>query len=218
MANRRFTSQFSYSFEKQPVKLMGSIIQTDAGAFATLVDNGITWTAVTMGADGNDITVALVAGGTAGAEVVTVSGTAISVQIEDGVSTRTQVETAVEASVAASALVGINVASGGTAATLLAATALASGDDTDFTSTLKGMSVSQIGTGVYQIDLEDSYKDLIGCSIMLKRAAAVDLMPQLQSVDVVTDKQIIFRMQAAATPTNMANSDQLFIELTLRNS
>jgi hypothetical protein len=218
MANRRFTSQFNYSFEKQPVKLMGSILQTDAGAFAALVDNGITWTAVTMGAAGNSITVALVAGGTAGAEVVTVSGNAISVSIESGVSTRSQVETAVEASVAASALVGINVSSGGTAATLLAATALASGDDTDFTSTLKGCSVSQIGTGVYQILLEDSYNALIGCSIQLLRAAAVDLMPQIQSVDVVTSKKIIFRMQAAATPTNMANDDQLFIELSLRNS
>jgi hypothetical protein len=219
MANRRFTSQFNYSFERMPVSLMGSIEQTDLGAFATLVNNGITWTAVTMGAAGNSITVALVAGGTAGAEVVTVTGNAISVQVESGVSTRTQVLTAVQASAAASALVGISVASGGTAATLLAATHLASGDDTDFDVVgLSSLTISQIGTGVYQIDLQDPYAALLAAQIMLQRASAVDLMAQIQSVDVVDDQQIIFRMQAAATPTNMANSDILYIRLDLRNS
>lgn len=218
MANRRFTSQFSYSFERQLVKLMGSFEQTDLGAFASLVNNGITWTAVTMGAAGNDITVALVAGGTAGAEVVSVSGSAISVQIESGVSTRTQVLTAVQASAAASALVGISVASGGTAATLLSATALAGGDDTDFDESSSVMTLSQIGTGVFQIDLPDSYAALIGCSIMLQAASAADLAAQIQSVDVVSDQQIIFRMQAGATPTNLANGDVLFISLELRNS
>jgi hypothetical protein len=218
MANRRFTSQFSYSFERQPVRLMGSFAQTDLGAFATLVNNGITWTAVTMGSAGNDITVALIAGGTAGAEVVTVSGSAISVQIESGVSTRTQVLTAVQASAAASALVGISVASGGTAATLMAATHLATGDDTDFTESSSVMTLSQIGTGVFEITLPDSYAALIGCSIMLQRASAVDLMAQIQSVDVISAKQIIFRMQAGSTPTNLANSDVLYISLELRNS
>lgn len=198
---------------------MGSFTQTDAGAFATLVDNGITWTAVTMGSAGNDITVALVAGGTAGAEVVTVTGNAISVQIESGVSTRTQVETAVEASVAASALVGINVASGGTAATLLAATNLASGDDTDFiSSSPRAFTLSQTGTGVYKLTLANTYAALLGASIMLQRASAVDLGAQIQSVDVTSAKEIVFRMQAGSTPTNMANSDVLYISLELRNS
>lgn len=219
MANRRYVSQFAYSFEKQQVELMGSYLQTDVGAFATLVSNGITWTAVTMGAAGNSITIAVVAGGTAGAEVVTVSGSAISVQIESTVSTRTQVLTAVQASAAASALVGISVASGATAASLLSATALASGDDSDFTVVGGyGMTLSQIGTGVFQLLLQDSYPALLGCDIMILRAAAVDLMSQLKSVDVVTSKKIIFRIQAAATPTNLANDDQLYIKVKLRNS
>jgi hypothetical protein len=218
MANRRFTSQFSYSFERQAVRLMGSFAQTDLGAFASLVDNGITYTAITMGSAGDSISIALVAGGTAGAEVVTVSGNSISVQIESGVSTRTQVETAIEANLAAAALVSVSVSSGGTAATLMAATPLAGGDDTDFTESSSCMSLSQIGTGVYMIQLPDSYAALIGASIMLQRSSAVDLISQIQSVDVISEKQIKIRMQAGSTPTNLANSDVLYISLELRNS
>jgi hypothetical protein len=220
MASRYYTSQFNYSFERMAVTLMGSATQTDLGAFATLVDNGITWTAVTMGAAGNSITVALVAGGTAGAEVVTVTGNAISVQIESGVSTRTQVLTAVQASAEASALVNISVASGGTAATLLAATPLATGDDTDFTIVgLSSVTLSQIGTGLFKLAIADAYANLLACSIMIQRASgAVDLVAQLATVDTSSAKAITFRTNAGATPTNLANSDVLYIRLELRNS
>lgn len=219
MANRRFTSQFSYSWERMAVRLMGSFQQTDLGAFATLVNNGITWTAVTLGSAGNDITVALVAGGTAGAEVVTVSGSAISVSIESGVSTRTQVLTAIQASAPASALVGISVASGGTAATAITATHLATGDDTDFDATTNSMDLTQTGTGIFKISIPDSYQELLGCSIMLQRASgAVDLVAQLKSSDVTDNQYIEFRMNAGSTPTNLANDDKLFISLELRNS
>lgn len=74
---------------------------------ASLAVQDITYTAVAnLGAEGNDITIAYTAGGTAGEEVVTVAGTAISVEIEDGVSTATEVLAAVEASAEAMALVG----------------------------------------------------------------------------------------------------------------
>lgn len=53
------------------------------------------------------VTITYTAGGTAGSEVVTLVGTAISVQIESGVSTATQVRTAVLASVTAAALVNV---------------------------------------------------------------------------------------------------------------
>lgn len=89
--------------------------------------DGVTSTAVAgLGAAGNSITVAYTGGATAGAEVVTVVGNAISVQIEDGVSTITQVRTAINASGAAAALVTAT----GTSATpvdVTAATALEGG-------------------------------------------------------------------------------------------
>lgn len=78
---------------------------------------GVTYTAVAnLGSSGNNITVAYTGGATAGAEVVTVVGNAISVQIEDGVSTITQVRTAVNAAAAAAALVTAT----GTSATVVA--------------------------------------------------------------------------------------------------
>jgi hypothetical protein len=89
--------------------------------------------AVTAGAAGNSITVAYIGGGTAGAEVVTVVGTAITVQIQNGVSTANQVRTAVTASVPASALVTVTVLSGGGGAqSTFGATALLYGADSLF--------------------------------------------------------------------------------------
>lgn len=80
---------------------------------ATLVKGGVTYTAVAnLGVLGNNITVTYTTGGTAGSEVVTVVGTAISVQIESTVSTITQVRTAVNLSAAAAALVTATGTSG----------------------------------------------------------------------------------------------------------
>lgn len=206
-----------YSFERMAVKLMGSFEQTDLGAFAARTTQGVTLTAVTMGAAGNSITIAFTPGATAGAEVVTVSGSAISVQIETGVSTVTQVRTAINAAAPAAALV---TATGTASATVATASALAlqNGDDTDFTATSGSMTLTQTGTGVYKITLADPYAALLGASITLQRATAVDLGAQIQAVDVTSAQTITFRMQAASTPTNMANSDVLYIELSLRNS
>lgn len=219
MASRYYTSQFSYSFERMCVSLMGNAQQTSAGAFASLVSGGITYTAVTMGSAGNSITIAIVGGGTAGSEVVSVSGSAISIQIESGVSTRNQVVAAIQASAAASALIGVSATSGGTAASLLSATALASGADTVFS--VKGLSsvtLTQIGTGLYKLAIADAYNALLNMDIMLQRATAVDLQPQIASVDVSSAKVVTFRMLAGATPTNLSNNDILYIRMDLRNS
>ena len=80
----------------------------------------ITWTAVTAGADGNDIRIKYTAGATAGAEVVTVDGTDIEVQIENNASTAAQVRAAVAAEAEAAALI---VGAGGTTEAQLVATA-----------------------------------------------------------------------------------------------
>lgn len=90
---------------------------------ATLTKGGVTYTAVAdLGQDGNAITVAYTAGGTAGAEVVTVTGNAISIQIQSGTSTITQVRTAANASAACAALV---TATGTSATVVTSATASA---------------------------------------------------------------------------------------------
>lgn len=77
----------------------------DTGAFASKVVQDITYTAVAAGTGGNAITIAYVTGGTAGSEVVTVTGNAISVSIAGGVSTAAQILAAIQASTPAKALV-----------------------------------------------------------------------------------------------------------------
>lgn len=198
---------------------MGSAEQTDVGAFASLVSQGVTYTANIMGSAGNSISIQITPGATAGAEVVSVIGNAISIQVESGVSTVTQVRTAVNAAPAAAALVTASGTSAATVATAAAAP-LVGGDDSDFdTIGLASMSLSQIGTGLYLLSLQDPYVALIGASIMIQRASGpVDLVAQIASSDVSSAQEISFRMNAGATPTNLANGDILFIRMDLRNS
>lgn len=220
MANRRFTSQFSYSWERMAVRLMGSFEQTDLGAFAARTINGITYTAVTMGAAGNSITITLVDDGTAGAETVDVSGTAITVHMDDTAvtgSTRQNIVDAIAAEPDAAALV-VATGGSGTVATASTVLPLQNGDDTDWDESSSVMTLTQTGTGLYQISLPDSYAALIGASIMLQAASAVDRTPQLITADVTDDQTITFRMQAGSTPGNLSNGDVLYISLELRNS
>jgi hypothetical protein len=93
---------------------------------ATLTKGGVTYTSVALTQGANLISVAYTAGGTAGAEVVTVVDNAISVQIESGVSTITQVRTAVNASTPAASLVTATGTSG-TAVTTAGASLLTGG-------------------------------------------------------------------------------------------
>ena len=78
------------------VAASGSIV----GSVGTL-----SFAADTAGLAGNSIEVVLVDGGTAGSETVTVVGSVITVDIETGVSTAAQIESAIEADVDADALV-----------------------------------------------------------------------------------------------------------------
>ena len=84
----------------------------DEGEFASLVQGDLTFTAIEKGVAGNSITVALVDGGTAGDEEVTVTDTDIVVSMDDGVSTAQQIADALEASEEAMALIGVAIAEG----------------------------------------------------------------------------------------------------------
>lgn len=85
---------------------------TDDSVAAELEVGDLTFKAKEKGEDGNDITIALVAGATAGSEVVTVEGTDIVIQIANETSTAQQIKDAVEASFSASDLVSVEIASG----------------------------------------------------------------------------------------------------------
>lgn len=219
MANRRF-EQFQYSLVKKLTHICGSATYDSANA-ASLVVQDLTYTADTAGEAGNDITIAYTGGGTAGSEVVSVVGSAISVQIETGVSTATQVKTAVDASGAAAALVNVSVSGTGSNAQVVAAAApLAGGDDADFnTFDIPGVaSVSASGTGLVKVTLQDKYQTLMYADCSIQKASAADLVAQIAGEDVDGDKEIDFRLLAGATPTNLLVGDVLYFDIKLRNS
>lgn len=72
-------------------------VTTYAGAAATLTEQDLTFTVNALSSDGNSVTLEYTTGGTAGSEVVSNVGLAFSVQIQSGVSTATQIKTALDA-------------------------------------------------------------------------------------------------------------------------
>lgn len=216
MANRLF-NQFLFSFTKMLTSIHGQISVVQA-VKATVTAQGMTYTADNFGAAGNAITVTLTTGGTAGAEVVTVSGTAISVKIQSGVTTQTQLKTALDASVAAAALINVSVASGGTAVAAAAAVTLTGGVDGVASTTIRGASVARTGVGEYTVTLADKYHALMCCNLNIEAATAVDLVPQIKSTDVSGAKTIVFRTLAGATATEVAAPLKVHFNAFLRNS
>lgn len=101
-----------------------------SGTSAVLIHTDLVVVAATPGSAGNLITLEYTAGGTAGSEIVTVTGNAISVLIQSGVSTAQQVANALTGSAPARALVTAFYLLGTTAQTApFAATNLSGGID-----------------------------------------------------------------------------------------
>lgn len=215
MANRLF-EQVLYSLTKRLTVLQGKLNLVQA-VKATLTAQGITYTAVAFGASGNAITVTVVGGGTAGSEVVTVDGNAITVQVEAGVSTVTQVRTAINGSTPAAALVA---ATGTSSSTVSAASAasLTGGVNGVASCTIKGASAERTGVGEYTITLDDAYAALVCANANLMASTAVDLVPQFKSEDVASGKTVVVRTLAGATATEVAAACSLHVSLFLRNS
>ena len=80
---------------------------------AKAVIQDLTYTAVTTGSAGNAVAVVYSTGGTAGSEVVTVSGNIVNVKIQSGTSTATQISNAINASAAALGVVTVAVSGTG---------------------------------------------------------------------------------------------------------
>lgn len=77
--------------------------------FASVTIQNINFQAAASGTSGNSTTIAYTTGAIAGSEVVTVIGTAISVQIASGVTTAAQIAAAIAASAPAAALVTTSI-------------------------------------------------------------------------------------------------------------
>jgi hypothetical protein len=98
-----FTVLISSDFDKD------DIIPTQA---SLTVNGDLTFTAVNAGSSGNEISIVLAAGGTAGSEVVAVVGKKITITIESGTSTATQIKAKFDESAAATALASCAIVSG----------------------------------------------------------------------------------------------------------
>lgn len=116
---------------------------TPAGVKALLIVQDLTYTAVKAGTQGNSISIEYLDTGTAGAEVVTVTSNKISVSMEDGASTATQIHTAILASPAAVALVTCIISGTGATAQIAAAnTVLATGTGEFYTARFTSEALS----------------------------------------------------------------------------
>jgi len=213
-----YLKQFYFSFIGKLTGIKGVVSLVQQGK-ATRVTQGVTLTAVAYGLSGNLISIAFTPGATAGAEVVTVVGNAISVQIETGVSTVTQVRTAINADGAAAALVvatGTNVATVATAAALL----LTGGIDGVVAGYLiPGVSsVVQSGVGQWTITLSQAINALVFPSFSLLKAVPQDLVPQVKSQDVAGTKVIVVNLLAGATPADPTAACSLYMNIECRGS
>lgn len=230
MAGRNFSSQFSFSFEKQVVKLMGTFTQVgSAGARASMTAGDITFTAKAWGTPGNAISVELLDPKTASQSLaITATDDKISVSLatDDAGAIVTDCPTlaaAIQANGPASALVTA-VSSSSTKVTPIAETHLTGGAETVFSNNLpiNAMSLTQIDDGAFTLELEDKFYALISGSVALMAASATDLQPQLASEDVSTTKIITIRTIAVGSgspvPTNMRAGNKLLIDLSLRSA
>lgn len=215
MANKYF-QQFVWSLTHRLTVIQGYISMVQQ-VKASRVTQGITLTADAYGAAGNSITIAFTGGGTAGAEVVTVVGTAISVQIQSGVSTVTQVRTAINASTPAAALVDATGTSGSTVTTA-AALALTGGVSGVASTSITGATAVQTGVGEVTITLDSTYNALVAAHASVMKAVAQDLVPQFVSEDVDGAKTVVVRLLTGATPTDPTAAMKLDVSLFLRNS
>lgn len=103
------------------VATLAFVVPAETAATKTL-QSALTFTATAdQGASGNDISITFTDGATQGDEVVTVVGKAITIQVESGVSTATDVKTAYDLVSAATAFATVAIESGHETDTISAA-------------------------------------------------------------------------------------------------
>lgn len=172
---------------------------------ALVVIQDLTYTAATQGAAGNEISIEYFPGATAGAEVVVVSGNAIRIKIQSGVSTATQVRTAFNLVAAATALVTCTVSgTGGTAQVDIAETFLAGGDDNALA--LVSVAVSGISSAPQFIQdltfLEDGF-DTTTLHVGM-RVVGTGIPAGSTIATLATSSSITISANASATASNVS--------------
>ncbi len=79
-------------------------------------------------------------------------------------------------------------------------------------------TAARTGAGEYTITLSDTYNAAQSVDYQLLAATAVDLVPQIKSIDVVTAKTIVIRLLAGATATDPSAVCSLYLNIVLNAS
>lgn len=228
MSNRLY-NQFMYSPERQPISLQGSFTQVGAAGDRASLDAGtaaaITFYAQEFGSAGNSIQLTFINTGGTNPISVAVTGNSIVVTLASTAGTITSdtnaLEAAIIASAAASALVYTNI-NDVSLVPAMTITNLAGGADTTFSSMAMNMTLIQIDTGLFKIQLEDTFPNVLFAAASLMSEDISELSTQIVSTDTthLGDKSVTIRtlVMQTAIETNMADGDTLFIHLILRNS
>lgn len=228
MANRAYTSQFNYSFERQRVSMGGTFTIMIQAAQAALADQGITYQAKRAGTAGNSITIHIINPGASHALTIAVAGTAITITLAHNGSVVTTTATLLVAALTADSNVTalLNVSgSGASPMTALASTPLAGGIDSVISSNApaKTISVEETAEGRYTISLVDPFQALIACNMSIQHAAEDNspLITQIKSANVTygSSKTIVVDvLGSGGAPTQLDVGDAFIIDLALRNS
>lgn len=167
---------------------------TGAEQLATLVVQDLTYTAIAgSGKNGNLLNITYIAGGTAGAEVVTVAGNIVEVEIEDGVSTASQIETALN----------------GSAAFLLLATVALTGADIAQVAATQAYLTG--GLGIRDLKVEN------GKGALFEYGAYIDVINATDGDTITTQKALVVAVNGTAIPTNSGgpNADIVTVDIDL---
>lgn len=91
--------------------------------------------------------------------------------------------------------------------------------DASVTSTgMTGVTISKTGTGQYTFTFTEGYPRLLSVQATLEAATAVDLVPQIASVDLTTAKTVVVKLLAGATATNPSAVCKIHLLVMCTNS
>lgn len=83
---------------------------------------------------------------------------------------------------------------------------------------IPGAKVTKTNVGEYTVSLNETYNAVVAVIPMWQAAAAVNLVPQIKSVDLAVAKTVVIRMLVEATPTDPSAVSVLHVMIMARNS
>jgi hypothetical protein len=176
-----------------------------AGVQATLTEQDLTFTWNQPGSFNNTYTMEYTPGATAGSEVVSISGNAIEVQIEDGVSTATQIKTALEASMSFNSNVTVTVSG----------TASNAQDIFGPTNFAGGVDAGNVKAAYLDGDVEITGSLTFGGALSIGKLNAFGIGPLVDGGGTPTSIHTLITQPTVADNVTVANADLLGVNTAM---